>query len=371
MEKTTVLIIGSGPSGTMLSHYLKANGIDSIITEKASRFRDKVCAGALPLAINDILPEYLAGFERTNYSTLSVNYKNLLHTEVSDKSPFMFGVKRASFDEFLRTGLDVKYNENFVTYEETKNGITARTDRETYTAKFLIGADGVGSAVRRVANFHYKPYFIVAEEAETTVSATSNQVAKIFLGFNRMGYGWTFPKSDSVSIGSGAVKGSFVRGTMNKFADNPHLKPHIFPISIWNGVETLTKNRVALVGEAGSIVDPFSAAGIYSGIASSKILSSVIKRALVSGSSSIDSYNEQLDQKIYQEFRYAKLLSTMFYPFLWLTKKVIVKQSTLRMALEEAKQGYISYREVYQRVANSQHPELRIILLLAKLINNI
>ncbi|MGB9695104.1 MAG: hypothetical protein ACPLZB_03875, partial [Caldisericaceae bacterium] len=218
---------------------------------------------------------------------------------------------------------------------------------------------------------HYKPYFIVAEEAETTVSATSNQVAKIFLGFNRMGYGWTFPKSDSVSIGSGAVKGSFVRGTMNKFADNPHLKPHIFPISIWNGVETLTKNRVALVGEAGSIVDPFSAAGIYSGIASSKILSSVIKRALVSGSSSIDSYNEQLDQKIYQEFRYAKLLSTMFYPFLWLTKKVIVKQSTLRMALEEAKQGYISYREVYQRVANSQHPELRIILLLAKLINNI
>jgi len=57
MEKHDVVIIGGGPSGATLAHFLKEKNIDSIVVERGTHFRDKTCAGALPKGIFNILPE--------------------------------------------------------------------------------------------------------------------------------------------------------------------------------------------------------------------------------------------------------------------------------------------------------------------------
>jgi len=371
MRTATVVIIGGGPSGSMLAHYLCESGVDSIVIEQGAHFRDKTCAGALPIGLNDLLPEPLRKFSKTEYLSLSVNYRGISIAQQFSKSPFMYGVERKYFDEFLRSDIDVRYSEKFLGFDETKNGIITKTDKESYFSKFLVGADGVGSSVKRVANIVSKQYFIIGEETESNNPLKSDSTARIFLGFNKMGYGWAFPKGDKISVGSGAVKRSFKKGTLLKFAKTSDTKANIFPISIWQKAESITKGRVALVGEAASLVDPFTAAGIYSGIASARILSRVINKSLLNGNALLEGYNDEMEKSMYQEFEYARLLSSIFYPFLWLTKGLIVKESTLDMLIEEAETGNLSYKSVYERVTNSKHLQLRLALLFLKLIKRI
>ncbi len=365
MECVDVLIVGGGPAGSSLAHFLKEKGIDSLIVERGGENRNKVCAGGLPVAVKSVLPESVRNFKKVDYHILKILYKNGLSAISKGKTIFSYGVKRSEFDAYLRKGLNVRYNENFLNFEETKTGIIAKTDKGKYTAKFLIGADGVGSKVSVLTGLAPKKRFIVAEEAEVPFSGIFNGTMQVFLGYNSIGYGWIFPKEDFLSVGSGALKNRFRKNTIRKFYPGEY-KTKIYPISLWGGPEQLHKGRIALTGEAANLVDPFTAGGIYPAILSSRVLSDAIEKALKNGSSEISGYEDSLESVIYEDFKYALFLSRMFYPFLPLVKKYVVKESTVNLALQLSAQGYISYRTIYERVRQSKHVSLKFAYLLIK-----
>jgi len=362
---TDVLIVGGGPAGASLSQFLKDRGISSVVVERFGENRDKICAGGIPLAINTLLPQRLQNFERVEYDSLEIFYKNGLTARSSKKVIFSYGVKRSAFDLYLRKDIDVRYHENFLNFEETNNKIMAKTDKEIYTAKFLVGADGVGSKVSLLSSLAPKKRFIIAEEAEIPTEAKDKNTLKIFLGYNSIGYGWIFPKEGFLSVGSGALKTRFRKGAVFSFYPGQY-KAKIYPISLWGGEEMLHKGRVALVGEAANLVDPFSAGGIYPAVLSSFLLSEAIDRSFKSGKSSLEEYEKLLNDNLYPNFRYALFLSRMFYPFLPLIKKYIVKPSTIDLALELTSKGYISYEEFYKKVYTSKHIAIKAAYFIIK-----
>jgi len=365
MERSDILIIGGGPAGSSLAHFLKDRNIDSIVIERGGPNRDKVCAGALPVAVKSILPEHLRNFKKVEYSLLELSHKDGLKAVSSKEIVFAYGILRSEFDAYLRSGLDVRYNERFLDYTETKDGIIARTDKGKYFAKFLVGADGIGSRVSLVSGLAPKRRFIVAEEVEIPFKGKFDRTMKIFLGYNSPGYGWIFPKDGFLSVGSGTIRKYFRKNTVQKFHPGEY-KTKIYPISLWEKPEKLHKRQVILTGEAANLVDPFCAGGIYPAILSSHILSQTIEKALKSGNSEISGYEDRLEDTIYKEFRYALLLSRLFYPLLAVVKKYAVCTSTLDFASELCSKGYVSYQKIYERAGKSKHLPLKLACLMTK-----
>lgn len=366
MEKYDVVIIGGGPAGSTLAHFLKDKGFESIIIEKGDEFRDKVCAGGLPTNILKVLPQELSDFKKVEYNKMAVYYKNKLYSEVSFERPFAYGVMRREFDHCLRNGINVHYNERFIKYEENKNNVIIYTDKEKYEGRFLVGADGVGSIVSTLSGIGKRQRFIIGEEKEVQDNSKDKSTMSIFLGYNYLGYGWSLPKETTRSSGSGAMKGHFKQATVNQF-DKDTAPIKFFPISLWRGREALTKGRISLTGEAASIVDPFTAAGIYTSIISSIILSEVIEKSLKSGRTTIEGYEDALKERLFEEFQYALELSKMFYPFLPLIKQIIVKESTLKLVGELVLEGYISYKEMFRRVEHTKRTPVKIAYYLVKI----
>lgn len=367
MKSFPVVIVGGGPSGSTLAHFLKEKGIESLIIEKANHFRYKVCAGGIPVSIFKWLPDNLSYFEKTEYDTLLLDYKGEQVTS-SIKLPFSYGVERTEFDEYLRSGLNVHYNESFLNYNEEKDYIIVKTDKASYKCSFLIGADGVGSRVSIVSGIGRKRKFVIAEEKEAPLRVDDKNIAKIYLGYNFLGYGWRWAKQNSYSIGIGALQKYFKRGTIQKI-DETEYKVKTFPIALWDGFQKLTKGRVALVGEAAALVDPFTAAGILYAIQSSRILSEVIYENLKIKNSNLEKYNDLLQEAIYSEFTYAITLSKVFYIFLPIIKNILLRESTLNYVVNMAHKGYISYKEILQRIQNSKRVNLQFLAAIIKLIS--
>ncbi|MHA1503488.1 MAG: NAD(P)/FAD-dependent oxidoreductase [Candidatus Heimdallarchaeota archaeon] len=51
-----VVIIGSGPAGSMCSYFFQKKGIDTILVEKYSHPKHKPCAGGISKMAFDLLP---------------------------------------------------------------------------------------------------------------------------------------------------------------------------------------------------------------------------------------------------------------------------------------------------------------------------
>jgi hypothetical protein len=64
---------------------------------------------------------------------------------------------RSQFDEHLRKGVNVKYQEKFISFEEDKSGVFVRTDKNAYSGKILVGADGIGGLVSILSGLNKKP----------------------------------------------------------------------------------------------------------------------------------------------------------------------------------------------------------------------
>ena len=369
MKNYSVIIIGGGPAGATVGQCLKEKNIDYLIIEKGGSYRDKVCAGGIPHGVIDLLPDNLKNFEKMEYDALSIDFGGKLSNTVKLNKPFLYGVERTKFDLHLRKGLNLHYNEKFIGFNNEKNNISVRTNKTTYTAKFLVGADGVGSRVSILSGLARKKRFILGEEKEVfQKNITAQNTVKLFLRYNYLGYGWIFPKQDHYSAGSGALQKYFLnssKGTVEKF-DKGKGETKIYPISLWGGEEQLANGRIALAGEAGNLVDPFTAAGIYPAMLSAKLLAAVIENNLKNGKSDLQEYNKLLINELGEEFNCALLLSKMFYPLLPLIKNVIISKSTMQQAMESVSSGYISYKTFYMKVQRTKKIPVKIAYFLVQ-----
>ncbi|MFQ5829572.1 MAG: geranylgeranyl reductase family protein [Candidatus Methylomirabilia bacterium] len=361
-----VIVVGAGPGGSTAAYELAHRGVKVGLFERKRLPRYKPCGGCLSLKIDRILaPDFHPLVEQTVYGA-RFTFKGLRPIRRRSDRPVAYMVMRDRFDAFLagearKGGAELREAEPVTAVREQDDGVEVVTERRTYRAQFLVGADGATGIVARALGLQPGKRVAVALEGEATVSAemleTVGDEAWIEFGSIPVGYAWVFPKCDHLSVGVGGLKGRVgnPRAYYSTYIEDEGLltalereERHGYIIPVFDGGrEPIRTARTLLVGDAGALVDPFLGEGIYYAIRSGQLAAETLEGALA-GQSKLDAYDTLLEEEIYPEFRAARKMGFLLYAFPETGYEVLTRRPRFIEAYFEALRGDGSYDEMWR-----------------------
>jgi menaquinone-9 beta-reductase len=318
-----VAIIGGGPGGGMAACGLAATGLRALLLEKETMPRHKPCGGGLTGSVTDLFSWDISPLVE-RYIT---RVRNLLDFErpyeVPTGSPILM-VNRSRFDAHLVeravtiSGGNVQVREAVrvrSVIEEADRIVIECDGGERIAAAWLIAADGAFSQTARSLGLAGgASQQGIALDAEVKVAPEIWEVERERATFNFFcvpyGYGWIFPKRDSLSCGIGAWRGkprlqrlldeflqrSFPTGSILQV----HRSGHAIPLHQQR--RTIATRRVCLVGDAASLVDPVMGEGIRFALQSGAIAAEVVgELAGVRPSGAEEPAAGEMDCRLYQQ----------------------------------------------------------------------
>jgi flavin-dependent dehydrogenase len=154
-----IIIVGSGPAGTSTAlHLLKIDPAlagEMLILDKATHPREKICAGGLIPHTLDCLQELDVPLSVPHVQVDRAFVRVPPGREVFCEDGGMCSViRRDEFDCSLvqaarARGVELREGEKVLELIRETNGVRVITEKETYFARVVVGADGSGSKVRR------------------------------------------------------------------------------------------------------------------------------------------------------------------------------------------------------------------------------
>lgn len=375
--ETKVIIIGAGPAGVGTSIYLSQAGIPHVIIDKDTFPRDKICGDACsgktafvlrkanPAWMDEIfaqedkfMPSHGIVFVAPNGKPLSIPYNPNRKSE--DTAPG-FTSQRLVFDNFLFEKLDKKYASVYqgskVTHiDKQADNVTVQfsKDGEEYevTAPLIVGADGDKSMIRKQfldSNISQKAYAVGlrAYYKGVTEMHEENFIELHFLPELLPGYFWIFPMPNGlINVGVGilserirAKKINLREQMLHAIKTNPNIS-HRFKnaelvdkIQGWGlpmGTEELpvSGDNFLLVGDAASLIDPFSGEGIGNALYSGMLAAYAMEKAISSNQYNAEFLKKEYDEVLYKRIGSELKLSTTLQKlcrFPWLFNFVVNK----------------------------------------------
>lgn len=346
-EHYDVLIIGAGPAGSATAIRFREQNKDISVglVDKSIFPRDKACGDGLgPGIIQHLKDLNINIFECSHANQISVaeihGPSNLAFRTSLNMMNFQAAngmtIKRLNFDDMVRQkalACGVEYigqsrfcsvhnydGRNHVTIDDLKAG-----KQKEITCNLLVGADGASSRVRKSVGIKANPPKRTGIAIRAYAQIPSDYSDRIILSFEdliRPGYGWCFPFANgTANVGVGMVVSDFkkLKPNLKELLDtyletlkkrgiivtnptmyNTHILPH------GGRLPSLIKNRVALVGDAASMINPLSGEGIVYGFCAAEILARSTASALNHGlhlEKGLSKYEREFRNEYLRHFR--------------------------------------------------------------------
>jgi geranylgeranyl reductase family protein len=328
-SKVEVLIVGSGPAGATLAYELARLGVKVLLLEKAQFPRRKTCGGGLNLRTVRMLPFDLSPIIENVIS--GIYFSRRLDHPFARRypEPFMVTVSREKFDQFLvreaeKAGAFFLDRNPFLSLVPQNDFLQVTTSTGTISTKFLVGTDGVNSAVARKAEIPLLTSHILTVHSEVPISLLPEQepdMIHIDWGSLKRGYAYLFPKNSLLSVGAGAsgVASQKIKDYQRAFwavrwrkEDAPPFSAAGFFLPLRRRRSPIHRGRCLLLGDAAGLVDPFSGEGIYSAVRSAQLAAPYLADFLKNGFSSFQPIQEEIDRTLTPELECSRMFRELF-----------------------------------------------------------
>ena len=325
------IIIGAGPSGSILAYDLAQRGLRVLLIEKEQLPRYKTCGGGLPLKTVRAIPfDLSAVFELVAQGGELHNDAHCV-VRVEVQRPFAWLVMRDAFDNFLAqqaaaAGAEVIDRVTLESVEQNDQEVRVSTSRGAFRASVLAGADGVNSRVARCAGLLQDRAAGTAIEAEVSVPperlAQLGPYAAFDFGVLKHGYGWIFPKREHFSIGlfyAQPDKAPGLKPALSRYLTALGLENSVIKIEKGHRIplggrkQPLHAGRILLIGDAANLADPWLGEGIYYAVRSARIAAEEISAQLQSPGMDLSGYSRRVNQQIVQQLRQAGVFARQVY----------------------------------------------------------
>lgn len=340
METFDVIIVGCGPAGSTAGHILSRSGFSTLMIDKSAFPRRKLCGGGLTNKTLGLLKRVFNETEQSlgKYGITSASSheyeicfrdRQLVHGV--SPFPFLF-VDRLVYDDYLlqkakSAGVTVVENDKVNGLDIENNLVTTASGR-ICTARFIIGADGAHSTVRKHfpgRNYSSRKWqYNLATALETFIPCSSfgspiNHPVILF-GYVDWGYSWIFPSKDKMVVGLGALNRksgkhlksiftNYINEISPRYSINPAcgIKIYGHPVPSGNYLKKPCHRNTLLVGDAAGFSDPISGEGIYQAQRSAEIAAMCIKRSVKDSLPVEPLFREHLRRYIYPDLLYARI----------------------------------------------------------------
>lgn len=287
------IVVGAGPAGSFCALTLALAGRSVALLEKARMPRDKVCGGALSRKTLQLAGFDLSPVIHHRVARATLAFRNEAATVVSLDAAAACMTVRAEFDAFLvdrarEAGVHVFENTSFQGVAEADDGVRVVSSSGSLSGRHLVGADGVGSSVRRQVFGKGRVRQVPSLEALLRVPAKTlehfRDHALFDLGGMDHGYGWIFPKRDHLNVGVYSARaGRHLPQQLARFiAMHPILAGHEelsragYAIPLYDEARPFVHGRTMLVGDAAGFAEGVYGEGIYFAMRSGQLAAQAI-----------------------------------------------------------------------------------------------
>jgi len=320
MNKYDVIIIGGGPSGSSTGLQLTQNSNLKVAIFEKDKYagENNICAGGIDKSIFDQLklPKKLIE-KNIGYMDVFSNQKNIARLKTNNVT-----VKREIFDKYLSEraeskGVDLCLSTRVIDVNKVGSEWEILTDDGKFNSKVVVFADGPSSRIRNKFGLGFKPKLNNASTGGILEVECDNPppVIEVYGDYDisLMGYGWLFPKSDMLSIGTGILNRyvrrqpikEALRSVVEKyikwrydFGDVIRERYAIVPCGM--SEKFYVKNGLLAVGDAAGFVSPLTSAGLLSAIDSGIIAANVIAESLSSSDiNKLGNYDERITSTVW------------------------------------------------------------------------
>ncbi|PKM22574.1 MAG: FAD-dependent oxidoreductase [Gammaproteobacteria bacterium HGW-Gammaproteobacteria-14] len=285
-----MVIVGAGQAGCAAAYDLACAGLSVCLLDRYLDTSHKPCAGGVTEKARRLYRFPLDSVIREQVSALQMSLWLRRETRFAAASPVCVMTHRPELDALCRqqaerVGTLFRQIKGLSGLHYEADGVLLQTREGDLRCRWLIGADGANSTVRRLAFGGGAGSGGMAIEGLLAREHCSHYPPTRFdFGVVKDGYGWLFPKGDHVNVGLYIRRARDAVVTRNALADYARRRlgsdaltnVQGFPLGTWAHQRLAAAGRVLLVGDAAGFVEPLLGEGIYGAVLSGQYAAAAI-----------------------------------------------------------------------------------------------
>lgn len=318
MEEYDVVVVGGGVAGSVAARFAAKRGFKTLLLEKFKTPRNKPCSGIQFQYFEKLIGEKIPREKLCRNELFKVEMVTPKDKVLKGRMK-MLNFWRSIFDSWLNSlaadaGADFHDNTSLIDFVEDKSGdkiivkVSAEGKQEEVKARYLIGADGMLSRVRR----KLRPQDFDGKTSGATVNyyfvgETKLDPNTLYMFYKRefcpLMFAWVYLKDDKWVIGTGANENplEYANRFFNYVKEKYGLRGEIVKkegfSSTLKSTVYLGEGRMLLVGDAAGLVDLYRGVGMDNAALSGRLAVKAITKAEEEGLEAAKAY-ENLMKKV-------------------------------------------------------------------------